>query len=312
MSLDRLIENIVEKQNPTVAGLDPKLAYIPHFIKETAFKKYGKTLEGAAEALLVYNKALIDALYDIVPAVKPQLAYYEMYGWQGVKTFAETVSYAKSKGMFVITDGKRNDIGTTMEAYANAHLGITDIDGDEVLRDSNDHYDEAIVPYDAAIAYNWNGYKGEHHLTDDVLSQHMSAIQDALGKNGRLLLVVDACHSGGMQRAKCEDKAPHRGTYDSFKLPLTGRPLSQNNVTETWITLSACKSFQTNYEVEVDGIRYGRLTYTISQVLCTGINAEKLEKEIKRVYKSLPMPARKHQTPELSAPSSLMHKTIFK
>ncbi len=133
MSLDRLIENIVEKQNPTVAGLDPKLAYIPHFIKETAFKKYGKTLEGAAEALLVYNKALIDALYDIVPAVKPQLAYYEMYGWQGVKTFAETVSYAKSKGMFVITDGKRNDIGTTMEAYANAHLGITDIDGESLL-----------------------------------------------------------------------------------------------------------------------------------------------------------------------------------
>ncbi len=125
MSLDRLIENIVEKQNPTVAGLDPKLAYIPHFIKETAFKKYGKTLEGAAEALLVYNKALIDALYDIVPAVKPQLAYYEMYGW-------ETVSYAKSKGMFVITDGKRNDIGTTMEAYANAHLGITDIDGESL------------------------------------------------------------------------------------------------------------------------------------------------------------------------------------
>ena len=132
MSLDRLIENIVEKQNLTVAGLDPKLAYIPHFIKETAFKKYGKTLEGAAEALLVYNKALIDALYDIVPAVKPQLAYYEMYGWQGVKTFAETVSYAKSKGMFVITDGKRNDIGTTMEAYANAHLGITDIDGESL------------------------------------------------------------------------------------------------------------------------------------------------------------------------------------
>ncbi len=132
MSLDRLIENIVEKQNPTVAGLDPKLAYIPQFIKDAAFEKYGKTLEGAAEALLIYNKALIDALYDIVPAVKPQLAYYEMYGWQGVKTFAETVSYAKSKGMFVITDGKRNDIGTTMEAYANAHLGITDIEGESL------------------------------------------------------------------------------------------------------------------------------------------------------------------------------------
>ena len=128
MSLDRLIEKIVEKQNPTVAGLDPKLAYIPDFIKDEAFAKYGKTLEGAAEALFVYNKALIDALCDIVPAVKPQIAYYEMYGWQGVKAFYDTVAYAKSKGLFVITDAKRNDIGTTMEAYANAHLGTTDID----------------------------------------------------------------------------------------------------------------------------------------------------------------------------------------
>ena len=132
MALDKLIEKIVEKQNPTVAGLDPKLAFIPDFIKEEAYAKYGKTLEGAAEALLVYNKALIDALYDIVPAVKPQAAYYEMYGWQGVKALVETIAYAKSKGMYVITDGKRNDIGTTMEAYANAHLGVTDIEGETV------------------------------------------------------------------------------------------------------------------------------------------------------------------------------------
>ncbi|MEE1076220.1 MAG: orotidine-5'-phosphate decarboxylase [Acutalibacteraceae bacterium] len=132
MAFDRLIEKIVEMQNPTVAGLDPKLAFIPDFIKEEAYAKYGKTLEGAAEALLVYNKALIDALCDIVPAVKPQAAYYEMYGWQGVKALAETIAYAKSKGMFVITDGKRNDIGTTMEAYATAHLGLTDIEGDSV------------------------------------------------------------------------------------------------------------------------------------------------------------------------------------
>lgn len=131
MALDRLIEKIVEKQNPTVAGLDPKLSYIPDFIKKEAFAKYGKTLEGAAEAILVYNKALIDALCDIVPAVKPQAAYYEMYGWQGVRTLTETIAYAKSKGMFVITDGKRNDIGTTMEAYATAHLGVTDVDGTE-------------------------------------------------------------------------------------------------------------------------------------------------------------------------------------
>lgn len=130
MAFDRLIENIVNMQNPTVAGLDPKLDYIPSSIKEKCFAEYGKNLEGAAAALFEFNKALIDALYDIVPAVKPQAAYYEMYGWQGVKALYDTIVYAKSKGMFVITDGKRNDIGTTMEAYAAAHLGKTDIAGE--------------------------------------------------------------------------------------------------------------------------------------------------------------------------------------
>ena len=130
MSFDRLIRNIIEKQNPTVAGLDPKLDYIPEYIREEAFGKYGRTLEGAAAAILRFNKDLIDALCDIVPAVKPQAAYYEMYGWQGVKTLTETIAYAKEKGMFVITDGKRNDIGTTMQAYASAHIGKTDIEGE--------------------------------------------------------------------------------------------------------------------------------------------------------------------------------------
>ncbi len=123
MALDRLIEGIVKLQNPTVAGLDPKLDYIPKYIKEKAFTQYGETLEGAAVALLEFNKGLIDALCGIVPAVKPQCAYYEMYGWQGVKALYDTISYARQKGMFVITDGKRNDIGTTMQAYATAHLG---------------------------------------------------------------------------------------------------------------------------------------------------------------------------------------------
>lgn len=109
--MDKLIEKIVEKQNPTVAGLDPKLSYIPEHIRSASYEKYGKTLEGAADALLQFNKGLIDALCDVVPAVKPQAAYYEMYGWQGVKALTETIAYAKSKGMFVITDGKRNDIG---------------------------------------------------------------------------------------------------------------------------------------------------------------------------------------------------------
>ncbi len=129
MSLDRLIEKIAELQNPTVAGLDTKLDYIPGFIKEKAYAKLGKTPEAAASAMLEFNMGLIDRLCGIVPAVKPQCAYYEMYGWQGMKTLRGTISYAKAKGMYVITDGKRNDIGTTMQAYAAAHLGETDIDG---------------------------------------------------------------------------------------------------------------------------------------------------------------------------------------
>lgn len=129
MSLDRLIKRIDELKNPSVAGLDPRLEYVPRFIQDACFVKYGHTLEGAAAALLEFNKALIDALYDVVPAIKPQAAYYEMYGWQGVRTLAETIRYAQEKGMFVMTDGKRNDIGATMTAYATAHLGKTDVDG---------------------------------------------------------------------------------------------------------------------------------------------------------------------------------------
>ena len=147
MSMDKLIEKIVEKQNPTVAGLDPKLSYIPEHIRSASYEKYGKTLEGAADALLQFNKGLIDALCDIVPAVKPQAAYYEMYGWQGVKALTETIAYAKSKGMFVITDGKRNDIGATMTAYAAAHLGSTTVE------------EETFAPF-GADALTVNGYLG--------------------------------------------------------------------------------------------------------------------------------------------------------
>lgn len=127
MSFDRLIKNIIDKKNPTVVGLDPKLDYVPNFIKEECFIKYGETLEGASQALWLFNKNIIDEVYDLVPAIKPQCAYYEMYGWQGMKTLAETIKYAQSKGLFVITDGKRNDIGATMTAYATAHLGDTQV-----------------------------------------------------------------------------------------------------------------------------------------------------------------------------------------
>ena len=131
MSLDRLIDKVDALQNPTVAGLDPKLDYVPAFLREKAFAEYGETLEGGAAAILAFNKGLIDALCDVVPAVKPQAAYYEMLGWPGVRALAETIAYARKKGMFVITDGKRNDIGATMEAYAAAHLGEVTV-GDTV------------------------------------------------------------------------------------------------------------------------------------------------------------------------------------
>lgn len=131
MSLDALLEGIARTQNPTVAGLDPKLDFIPDYIKQKAFSEYGETLKGAAESIFEYNKGLIDALCEIVPAVKPQAAYYEMYGTEGVIALRRTQDYAHEKGMYVITDGKRNDIGTTMEAYAVAHLGKVKVGNNE-------------------------------------------------------------------------------------------------------------------------------------------------------------------------------------
>lgn len=123
MSMDKLIEKIVETQNPTVVGLDPKLEYIPEFIKEQAFIENGENLKAASKAIFAFNKGIIDAICDIVPAIKPQAAYYEMYGYHGLRALKKTIDYAKEKGMYVIADGKRNDIGSTMEAYAAAFLG---------------------------------------------------------------------------------------------------------------------------------------------------------------------------------------------
>ncbi len=127
--IDTLINKIIEKKNPTVAGLDPKLDYVPEDIKQAAFLEYGENFTGAAQAILQFNKTLIDALCDIVPAVKPQCAYYEMYGIEGMRCLYETIRYAQKNGMYVILDAKRGDIGATSEAYARAYLGETKIGG---------------------------------------------------------------------------------------------------------------------------------------------------------------------------------------
>ena len=130
--IDELIEKIKETQNPTVIGLDPRYEMIPEVIRN----KYPQTLEGVAKAIVEFNKKLIDATYDIIPAVKPQIAFYEMYGLEGMKAFEETCKYAKQKGMLVIADIKRGDIGTTAKAYSNAFLGKTKIgDKEETIFD---------------------------------------------------------------------------------------------------------------------------------------------------------------------------------
>ncbi len=126
MFIDDLITAIKEKDNPSVVGLDPKIDYVPRFILRDAYSKFDKTLHGMAEAICIYNKMIIDEIFDIVPAVKPQSAYYEMYGIYGVEAYAKTIEYAKNKGLIVIADGKRNDIGSTAACYSTAYLGKTD------------------------------------------------------------------------------------------------------------------------------------------------------------------------------------------
>lgn len=122
---DHLTLRINELQNPTVVGLDPRLSQIPNFIKEANIQLHGKTRAAVAGSFFEFNRGIIDAICDIVPAVKPQIAFYECYGHEGFKAYEDTVHYAQKKGMIVIGDVKRNDIGSTAQAYAEGHLGQT-------------------------------------------------------------------------------------------------------------------------------------------------------------------------------------------
>lgn len=121
--IDRLVENIKKTNAPIVVGLDPMLAYVPEHIKTEAYREYGETLEGAADAIWQFNKGIVDATYDIIPAVKPQIAMYEQFGIPGLIAFKKTVDCCKEKGLVVIGDIKRGDIGSTSTAYAVGHLG---------------------------------------------------------------------------------------------------------------------------------------------------------------------------------------------
>lgn len=121
--INKLVSKIKKLNAPIVVGLDPMLNYVPEHIQKKAYNEFGETLEGAAEAIWQFNKGIIDTTYDIIPAVKPQIAMYEQFGIEGMKAFKKTVDYAKSKDIVVIGDIKRGDIGSTSSAYAVGHVG---------------------------------------------------------------------------------------------------------------------------------------------------------------------------------------------
>ena len=125
--INKLVSKIQKTNAPIVVGLDPMLNYIPKHIQDKAYAEFGETPAGAAEAIWQYNKAIVDATYDLIPAVKPQIAMYEQFGVEGVKAFQKTVDYSHEKDLVVISDVKRGDIGSTSAAYAVGHLGKVQI-----------------------------------------------------------------------------------------------------------------------------------------------------------------------------------------
>ena len=131
--ISKLIQRIQEKNAPIVVGLDPMLSYLPASLLEKAIDEYGETLDAAGEAIWQYNKAIVDAVHDLIPAVKPQIAMYEQFGVPGLIAFDRTVNYCKEKDLIVIGDVKRGDIGSTSAAYAEGHIGSVTV-GSTVLR----------------------------------------------------------------------------------------------------------------------------------------------------------------------------------
>ena len=181
-AMDKLIKRIKEMDNPTVMGLDPRYDMIPESIRS----KYDKSVEGACKAIVEFNKGLIDSVYDIVPAVKPQIAFYEMFGVEGLKAFKETCKYAKEKGMMVIADVKRGDIGSTAEGYSNAFLGKTKIGEKE----------ESIFDVDFVTVNPYMGTDCVKPFIDDCKQY---------GKGIFILVKTSNKSSGELQDLKLED-----------------------------------------------------------------------------------------------------------
>lgn len=181
-AMDKLINRIKETNNPTVMGLDPRYDMIPESIRT----KYSEDIEGACKAILEFNKELIDSVYDIVPAVKPQIAFYEMFGAEGIKVFNETCKYAKQKGMIIIADVKRGDIGSTAAGYSNAYLGKTPIGQEKV----------SIYDVDFVTVNPYLGIDGVKPFIDDCKEY---------GKGIFILVKTSNKSSGELQDLKLEN-----------------------------------------------------------------------------------------------------------
>ncbi len=185
--IDRLVDAIRRTKAPICVGLDPQMSFIPEEVTKKAFAEYGETLEGAAEAIWQFNKTIIDATADLIPSVKPQVAMYEQFGIPGLEAFAKTVAYCREKGLIVIGDVKRGDIGSTSAAYAVAHLGKVKVGG------------QMIAPFDEDIC-TVNPYLG----SDGV----MPFVKECAAWNKGIFVLVKTSNpsSGEFQDRVVEDE----------------------------------------------------------------------------------------------------------
>lgn len=143
--IEKLVERIKKLEAPIVVGLDPTLNFVPKFILNKAINEKGETLEAAADAIFEFNKKIVDAVYDLIPAVKPQIAMYEQFGIPGLMAFKKTLDYCHEKGLLVIGDAKRGDIGSTSTAYAIGHIGKVKVGSTEIAPFDEDFL--TINPY---------------------------------------------------------------------------------------------------------------------------------------------------------------------
>ena len=186
--INKLVANIKKTGAPIVVGLDPMLAYVPEHIQKAAFAEYGETLEGAAEAIWQFNKEIVDNTYDLIPAVKPQIAMYEQFGVPGLMAFKKTVDYCKEKGLVIIGDIKRGDIGSTSSAYAVGHLGKVQVGS------------KTYVPFDEDFA-TVNPYLGS-----DGVKPFMKVCQEE--NKGLFILVKTSNPSSGEFQDRLIDGRP--------------------------------------------------------------------------------------------------------